>query len=397
MKKKWWQVVLKILYYGFTFTLGILIALVLPGINYEILTYESFNKYVETKEFKYALDLLGGIYNEEMLYQVDLSNGSTILFFETVSIYDEKNDEGNIEKSTFNESYSCFILNVTASDFVGKNNKSKILINDKYDINILHDSDGDGKNDSVSTLISSNFIYFTIDKTYVNKIENIKVLNIDGDVFYTINKTLEYSSDFFLTTQNFIKMYNEYLVDGFTEEESNELESEFYNKINKTNEMYKLSGSYVIDGLKKEANKEATIFVLIYFVWIYILGDFLVGKRYIWKFILFVSRKIKGKINKNKQKEVELSENFYSTINFKAKVFDDYESDIILSYEHQDNKDFNFKVILTKTKDFSNKARVHSGLYKLKDVSCNGKEVENLSEQLDVKGFFVDVSFEIKK
>ena len=53
--------------------------------------------------------------------------------------------------------------------------------------------------------------------------------------------------------------------------------------------------------------------------------------------------------------------------------------------------------ILTKTKDFSNKARVHSGLYKLKDVSCNGKEVENLSEQLDVKGFFVDVSFEIKK
>ena len=28
-------------------------------------------------------------------------------------------------------------------------------------------------------------------------------------------------------------MYNEYLVDGFTEEESNELESEFYNKINK--------------------------------------------------------------------------------------------------------------------------------------------------------------------
>ena len=103
MKKKWWQVVLKILYYGFTFTLGILIAFVLPGINYEILTYESFNKYVETKEFKYALDLLGGIYNEEMLYQVDLSNGSTILFFETVSIYDEKNDEGNIEKSTFNE------------------------------------------------------------------------------------------------------------------------------------------------------------------------------------------------------------------------------------------------------------------------------------------------------
>ena len=143
MKKKWWQVVLKILYYGFTFTLGILIAFVLPGINYEILTYESFNKYVETKEFKYALDLLGGIYNEEMLYQVDLSNGSTILFFETVSMYDEKNDEGNIEKSTFNESYSCFILNVTASDFVGKNNKSKILINDKYDINILHDSDGD--------------------------------------------------------------------------------------------------------------------------------------------------------------------------------------------------------------------------------------------------------------
>lgn len=395
MKKKWWQVVLTILYYGFTFSLGILIALVLPGINYEILTYESFNEYVENEEFTYALDLLGGIYNEENLLKQEYENGSKLYMFETISIYNELDADGKISKSTFNESYSCFLTNVAQDQFVGENNKAIVLINENIQIKILHDSDGDEKDDSVATLAASNYIFFTIDKTLVNEVNHVKVLSATGDVFIEVENDLNYQSNFFNVSQTFINKYNEYSVDNFSESESNDLEEEF-NKIKENNSKYSLSGSYVIDSIKKEANNEATIFVLVYFIWIYILGDFLVGKRYIMQFVTFVYRKIKSKINKKKP-EVELSQNFYSTVTFKANVCEEYDSDIILTYEHESNKDFNFKVILTKTKGFVIKSRVHSGLYILKDVSCKEYKVENLSDNLEVKGFFVDVSFEIKK
>lgn len=393
MKNKWWKIVLKFLYYGFTFTLGILIAFVLPGINYEILTYESFNEYVENDKYSYALDLLGGIYNEEKICEFQNNDGSVLSIFETLSVYDEYK-ENKIVKSTFNESYSCFLTNVQPDKFVAENNQAKVLINGDKIINILHDSNDDGKDDAVSTLTSSNFIYFTIDKTYIEKVERIEVFDASGNIYLCVDKNLVFESVFFETSTNFIEIYNKYSADGFTATESEVLEKE-YNIINKVNGNYKLSGSYVIKELKKEANKEATIFVLIYFIWIYILGDLLVGKRYIIKFGKFVYTKIKSKIKP--KKEIEPVGNFYSTVNFKANILEEIDTDIILSYENTENQDFNFKVILTKTKQYTTKARVHSGSYNLKTVECLNYEVENLKTTLEVKGFFTDVLFDVKK
>ena len=88
--------------------------------------------------------------------------------------------------------------------------------------------------------------------------------------------------------------------------------------------------------------------------------------------------------------------NFYSTVTFKATVCEEFDTDIILSYEHETNKDFNFQIILTKTKEFVTKMRVHGGKYKLKNASCKEYIIENLSDDLDVKGFFVEVAFTIK-
>ena len=417
MKKKF-RIFFFVIYFLFTFILGLLIALVLPNVNLNILQYEKMNEYVETQQFVYAMDLVGGLYNEKAIYHEKYDEDSGLIIFEATSFYleviENKETETKTETRYINNSYICFIYGVDgAENFQHETlNVSRVVLNQNEDWAIELDTFYQDLNAYViETLVNSNYIYFAINEKFCNskgfsEIGSIKVYDANGnlckdEVLFDDNLTFE--SNYFNETDKFVEKYNYFYSNSsnpsnLTEEEKTvELENIFEEIKTKCPDCVR-HGTYVYDSIKAEADKESTIFVLIYFIWVYILGDFLVGPRYILRFLTFLFRKIKPKKVKSKEEIVEptLGFGFISTLNIEVNVPEELQEDIVIEYEHSVNPDYNFKTVITRTVEYKKKERVHGGSYKLVSATCHGFEVVNLPEKLEVKGYAMKLSFEIK-
>lgn len=406
MKKKW-RVFFFVLYFLITFVLGFFIAIILPGVNFDILQYEKMNSYVETKQFVNAMDLIGGLYNEEKHFIDEFDDDSGLIIFEANSFYMQTNED-ETKTQLINNSYVCFLygiddvnrfshesLNVSRIRF-NENEESSVVLSKYYE---------ELKKYTIETLINSNYICFSVDQLFceeknIAEVGKIEVFDANGNKYYEIEfeDNLTFKSDYFNSTRTFVEKYNEFFVDkNFNEQENIELEN-IYNSIKENNTHYTKSGTYVYGEIRKEANREAAIFVLIYFIWIYILGDFLVGPRYILRFLTFIFGKIKTKKVQPENETVDLSLGFgfISTISIEVKTPEDFNGDIIVEYEHTVNPEYNFKTSITRAVEYKKKERVHGGSYKLVSVECLGFEVVNLPEVLEVKGYTMKLSFEIK-
>lgn len=408
MSKKW-RIFFKVLYYFLTFSLGIFIAIVLPNANRDAVTYEFLDKYIENGEYVKAVDLLGGLYNKNEIIKENLGeNKGELIVFETNSFLEQviEDDENNAneEKETkriINSSYVCIIRGLERNWFESKDkNESKILVNGEK-IEILQvDLDENGSLDTIATLINSNYICFSIDKSnFPNGANSIELIKADGTSHFELkNLNLDFNTDFFVKTKTFIDKYNLFYEDNdFSKEEDLELEN-IFKQINKENANYQKSGTYSLKEINEEVIRKSIIFVVIYFVWVYILGDCLVGKRYIFRFFKFIYKKIKNKIKpKEKDEPLALGNNFYSSVTFEIMNCEELQSDVIVSYQHETNKDYNFKCIITKKDNFKKKERIHSGTYKLVNVECKGYEVIELPEKIEIKGYTMNIKFSIKK
>ena len=289
---KGWRIFFKVLYYVLTFSLGTFIAIVLPTVNRDIVTYEFFDKFIEEKEYVKAIDLLGGLYNTEAVYRVDGEN--EVIIFETASRVQKEEiiDEEKVKIDTFNASYVCIIRGLNREWFENddeEKNQSKIFLDDKPVEILQTDLDGDGKNDTIATLIDSDYICFSIDEILYSEVNTIELIKADGNSLLKLTDlNLNFTSSFHLEVEEFIKQYNLLSEDGeFSVEDDAKLLEE-YLRINKANTNYQRSGTYSEDKIKNEANKDSIIFVLVYFICIYILGDCLVGQRYIFQFFRFL-------------------------------------------------------------------------------------------------------------
>ena len=399
MSKKW-KIFFAILYYLLTFSLGIIIAVALPVVNREIITYEYLDKYITEGDYVKAVDLLGGIYNKESVLE---DEEKKLYIFETNSLLVLKETDGDVEttKTVINGSYVCIVKGLNRVDFeVEKDNQSKVLLNGTEKIEILQsDLNNDGELDAISTLIDNNYICFSIDYELHKNTNSIEIIGASGQTVLKVEGlSLDFSSNFFNETKNFVLTYNAYYEDKvFSEEENTNLEN-MYNEINQNNPNYQKSGTYSLEEISKKANQESIIFVLLYFLWIYILGDCLVGKRYIFRFFKFIYLKIKNKIKKEeKTEQLAIGNNFYCTITFEATIYEGFKDDIIISYESLTNKENNFKCVLTSGADYLKKERVRGGSYKLANVECPGNTLIGIPEALDVKGYSKNIKFEIKK
>lgn len=406
MKKKW-RIFFFVIYFLFTFILGIMIALVLPGVNFDILQYQKMNDFVETKQFVYAMDLIGGLYNEEKVKHIETDEDSGIVIFEADSFY-LKTNEDKSQTQLINNAYVCFVYGIDNVEAFSHEslNVSRVVFNDKEDWSIELDNYYEElKSHTVETLINSNYICFSIDKMFCDakgfdEVGSIKIYDANNNLYeeFLLDNNLDFSGEFFEQTSEFVDKYNEFYSDrNFSTEENTVLEN-ILKEIQQVNPHCIKSGTYVYDEIYKEANEESIIFVLIYFIWVYILGDFLVGPRYILRFLTFLFRKIKPiKVKANEEvTEPVLGFGFISTVSIDVKVPEGFEEDVSVMYEHTVNPEYNFKTVITRTVDYKKKERVHGGSYKLISVTCPGFEVVNLPEILEVKGYTMKLSFEIK-
>ena len=149
------------------------------------------------------------------------------------------------------------------------------------------------------------------------------------------------------------------------------------------------------DDIKKQAEKKANLIVLLYFIGVFIIGDLLVGKRYIIRFIKNIVIAIKKKKNPDYGNENEEKFNdYYTQLTIVLKVPNDCDASFVISY-HNEHNDIEF--MLNKVDGYKVTKRVHAGVYVNPFVECEGYSSVNMPEKLEVKGFTKTYEIEFVK
>lgn len=392
-----WKIFFKILYIVITLGVAVFLILVYPNAREDELRFIYLSDYIENKEFDKAVDMLSYIYNKEEVYNEKVTTNSGLVMYEGISLY-EKTNKDETKSYIMNEAYICIVYDLEKLQFYGNENKTVIKVNNQEIKIVTHDYDGDGTDDSVPSLINNHYICFTIDKNAFEEVSTIELLDKDGlSVFKLENLNYDYDAEFFTAVQTFLSYCNSAYADEiFSKEENEQLKSEGA-KILELNSNYQIIDTYGTSHItiSNEVTKDSILFVLGFLVWVYILGDCLVGKRYIFGFIKRIFFKIKDKVKPKTAQEEALSANFFSLVTFEADICEGFDKDVIIAYECLDNKQCNFKVIINRTNDFIVKQRVHGGKYRLSKVECPDYEVLNLPEEIEVKGYTMLIKFNI--
>lgn len=387
------KIFLKILYYVFTFGLGIIIAVVLPNIySYEMMVTkieDSLNK----GEYSDAMRLIGGYYDEEYAYHQNFDDTSGVVIFRaaTLGIEEDEDDEEESERYTLSYVYSVFLYNVKDKYLVNRkdNNMTKATIVDQYGaeqrLEILnYDSNGDGELDTINTLNNFSYIYFEIKESRVKEFSNLQLYDREGKLYKTIDINLSFNHLFYESLDDFKEEYNSLNA-------SQEKLEQYYEEFIKVDDSYKMGHA---NDIQKEANKKSVIFVLIYFIWIYILGDLLVGKRYIIKFFKWIISKFRKTKNEEKEYNSSISTDYYCQLIYKLIVPEDCEVNVSINYHNENNQ---IEMILSKDNNYTFKQRIKAGTYVNAWLECPGYEAINLPKTLNVKGYKMLVDVELQK
>lgn len=399
MNKKF-RIFVKIIYYVFTFGLGIVLALVLPGIYMYGFIAEDMNDSLFRGEHVKSMNLIGGYYDSEPVFlSEDFNEHTGIVIFRAATLTDTKEDDKtNANPKQMNCVYAGFIYGVKRDlyqyEFSDKSKENKSAIyayneNEKIKIEILnYDTNEDDVDDSINTLENYDYIYFEISSSEINQITALELVNNKGEVFgskIAFSTPLTFENQFFDLTGNFALEYNkDNSSSKLSALEENVLSVESYRK-----------GDY--GDTQTRATKRACIVVLIYFICIYILADFLVGKHYIIKFSIFLFHKIKKK--KKDGEETESNNEVYGTDYFTKLTIrlvceDEIVGNINLHY-HNENEEIN--MIFTKENKYSVTSRVHAGTYFNGKLECGDYKPVNFNDEINVRSYHMDVEIKLEK
>lgn len=379
------KVFLKIVYYFFTFGLGIILAVALPNAYFYKNVPEQIEKSVQNKQFDEAIGLLvGAYYDNQIAAQTEFADGSGIVLFRSAVLV-EQESEKQLYQMHF--AYTGLFYQVPSGYAITDNdeNLTKLLVtnqnNQVIPIELLNNDTNDDKiNDEIISLKKYDFIYFEILQEQASSISKIAFIDARGNECCRMDVTLDFENSFFTSLHDFVQIYNQ----NSASEELSGLEKKFL----ESNTHY-LRTNY--EAIAKKSNKQATIFVLIYFVFIYILGDMLVGQHYIIRFFRWLFSKMK----KNKlDTENVLGQDYYTNLTLQLHVPEGF-SDIIHLQYYNDTATLDFT--FSKDTNYIVSSRAHAGKYKLMPTTkLKNYKVTNLPNDLLVNGYkkTIDITFE---
>ncbi len=382
------KIFLKIIYYGFTFGIGILLAFVLPGLKYyEKLAYEMEYR-LNNEKYSEAMCLIGGYYDENIAYQEAFDDESGIVLFRAATLIDSPTDSK--QQYHMHEAYAGFLYCVDDKYLVDRleDNETVLKVTDAddniFDIELLNeDTNEDEIYDTITTLKNGgSYVYFEIPKEVTNTISKLEFYDREKKLFKEITVSLNFNHDFYETVKEFIEVYNINSGDS----KLNELNDEILKKY--------VIGSY--GDIKSQAETDATIFVLVYFIWIYILGDLLVGRRWIIKFFKWIYRKIRKKKDEPTEEEKDniYGSDYFTQLVVKVNAPIECISPITISYS---NEAYQFSIVLSHDEGYEGKARVHAGSYMNARLECDGYKAIDLPSVLNVRGFKMEIEVNLEK
>lgn len=415
----------KVVYWLFTIMMGVLMCVFLPYIFlYDGESMNMMEDYLEQGKPADAMAFVGGYYKSEPIFAQDFSNGGSIVLFESATLYEYIYGEGEDAQAKYrlHKAYSGFVYGVDGlyNTIQETGNKTVLKIqsaNGEVDFEILNtDNNGDGAKDGISTLYTNGFFFLEmgleqLQELQVTSISTLKFIDKDGNIFSEIVLPEEYfgegkifTSQFFADIDGAIKKYNE-IIDC---EVYNSEDEDYDARVQAlAQEMSTLDAQIIEKGYAKSttsiarsrADKLATITIVCYFVGIIILGDFLVGGRFILKFFTWILVKVfkvdpeKLKLKrkaKNQQAEaddVTFGNDYFCQVTFQ---FDDtqkaeLDDQIVISYASETQSTI---FTLNKANGYKDLQRVRKDVLKLTAVeSLNSCTYDEIPDLLVVEGF----------
>lgn len=393
------RIVANVIYYLFTFTIGVLLAIFLPffmmlyGESYAII-----EKSLSSGEYSKAISIVGGYYNDEPVFQADFPEGGGIVLFSSASLYQGKDENGNaVDDMYMHKAYNGFVyglkgkLNVTkdANDY----NKAVINVTDldgvvhMFDI-LDTDTNNDAKKDTNNSCVNYGFMYIDLDQDKFLSIAKIELVDCDGNVYTSVETHLDYSEQFFADVNDFMVEYNA----NFNSENLSGLHDAFIAK----SEHYKQSSVGVV---KSSADKKSAIIVVVYFVVVYLIGDSLIGGRYVirfFKWILVKVFKVKFKTKKTKNKEAFGHDYFCKfTLIADVSAVEDFETSVQVKYSNEKGE---AQFTLMKGRNYADTQQIKAGEYVNLWIDLDHRYIaQDLPDTLEVEGYQKQITFKILK
>lgn len=396
----------KIIYYIFTFALGVLLAFGLYGYHavFEVpqKVLADMNQYLVDGSYDKAMELVGGYFNREYVFQQSFEDGVGIVLFEAATPTNDPASVGSSEDDSkpamtkMHKSYAGFIYGLKGLyDVVGESDNQTRLVVTNLD-NVRHvvtlidtDMDSNDVKDSISTMTSQGLIFLDLDLDTHTTLSKLEFYDAKGNVFRSIELNLDYSGVFFTDVNEFYEEYNR----DYKSEKLIELSQTFLSK----NDNYGIS---IESPRYKETDVKGILIVVAYFVVIYIIADFLVGRRYILKLCRWLHYKTPwGKKAAQKRpvnKEV-FGHDYYSqvTMSLDLSELPDFNESVQVRYT---NTDVEISFILMKDNGYTVTERIKAGTYVNAWMEINKDYAPvDMPENLIVEGYKMDVKIKILK
>lgn len=376
-----------IVYYLFTITVGVLLALFLP---YVFMSDGEYLNMMESSlkkgEYSNAMLLVGGYFDSNEVFQEDFNDGGGIVIFcATTLVYsdsEEVKDETQIHKA-----YAGFVYNAKGYSVTAEtDNQTKLLVKDGsgnvHTVKLLDgDSNGDGNIDTVTTYYTNGFFYFDLDEETYSSLRKLTFYNKEGQVYQEVSLELNYDQPFFSDVDEFVQEYNR----DYKSEKLSQLNDAFLAKA----ENYKIS---TLGVAQSKADTKAAIIVVVYFVTIYVIGDLLLGQRYIirfFKWFLFKVCKIKPKQKQSPQSKEVFGNDYFSQVTFELDISEagDFSESVQIRYTNDKGEEISF--LLLKQENYQTTQRIKAGTYVNMWIDLNKTEyaTRDLPETLVVEGY----------
>lgn len=377
----------KIVYYLFTLTIGVLLALFLP---YILMTDGEYLKIMESSlekgNYSDAMALVGGYFESPQVFKKDFEGGGGIVIFNAVTLVysdsEDQKDEAKIHKSYAGFVYNAKGYNVTAN----ADNQTRLEVTDASEevhaVTLLDgDSDGNGNVDTITTLYTNGFFFFDLGQDEFPSLRKLTFYDKKGNVYQEVELELNYDQQFFTDVNDFVEEYNR----DFKSDRLTELNNEFLAKSDK----YKMSSLGVA---QSKADTKAAIIVVAYFVTVYVIADFLLGRRFIlrfFKWFLFKVCKIKPKQKKPPQRKEVFGNDYFCQVTFELDVSEVENFSESVQIRYTDEKGAEISFILLKQENYQTTQRIKAGTYVNMWIDLNKDKygTQDLPDALYVEGY----------
>ncbi|MDE7296320.1 MAG: hypothetical protein K2N84_03550, partial [Clostridia bacterium] len=265
-------------------------------------------------------------------------------------------------------------------------NQTKLLVEDGsgkvHTVELLDgDSNGDSKIDTITTFYTNGFFYFDLDEETYSSLRKLTFYDKEGQVYQEVSLDLNYDQQFFADVDDFVQEYNR----DYKSDKLSELNDAFLSKA----ENYKIS---TLGVAQSKADTKAAIIVVVYFVTIYVIGDLLLGQRYIirfFKWFLFKVCKVKPKQKQAPQHKEVFGSDYFSQVTFELDISEaeGFSESVQIRYTNEKGEEISF--LLLKQENYQTTQRIKAGTYVNMWIDLNKTEyaTRDLPETLVVEGY----------